>query len=273
MIALSHLRQNAQLLGGGHHSEVFLWEQRVYKVYRQAGLCDLERQHMLQVGMQDWLLEATESEGFEILVMRAFAGLPVAAHNLAAALPQIQSHLERLHGRLHHPQNQTPQVNPQINLQVNPQVNLEPIRAKLERFSPLRTPDLEPLFLELERALAAGYLQTRSQFCHLDLWADNILVSESGEVLIVDWVRADWDDPMRDIALLKTGTLDLLPRTASLAALEPYLHTPLERLRLRAYLALTYLHDLEWIGKHQTHDLAEMRPIKLERALDALEGL
>lgn len=257
MIPLSQLRQNAQLLGGGHHSEVFLWEQRVYKVYRQTGLRDLERQHMQQVGMQDWLLEVTASDGFEILVMRAFPGLPVAAHNLAAALPQIQTHLERLH----HPQNQAPQV------------NLEPVRAKLERFSSLRSPDLEPLFLELERALAVGYLQTQSHFCHLDLWADNILVSKSGEILIVDWVRADWDDPMRDIALLKTGTLDLLPRTASLAALEPYLHTPLERLRLRAYLALTYLHDLEWISKHQAHDLTELRPIKLERALDALERL
>jgi len=259
--SLTDLRTHARALGGGRHSEVFLLENRVYKVYRERGWLALEHKNMLRAGLERWLVDTLDLQGREVLVMRAFDGVPATAQTLPGVLEPLRGFLERIH-REHS----------------GAQVDVSRIVRRLERFRSLERPELRPLFAEVETALLEDRFSAHSAFCHLDLWADNVLVSPSGEggageVLVIDWVRADWDDPLRDVALLKSGTLDVLERTPSLEALNSYIHNPAERLRLRAYLALTYLHDIYWLVHNEPESLEAQYPVKLERALDALENL
>ena len=255
-LTLTDLRTQASPLGGGRHSEVFLLENRVYKVYKERGWLALERKNMLRAGLERWVLDTLSLEGREVLVMRAFNGVPATAQTLPGVLEPLCGFLERIHqGRS------------------GAQVDVSRIIRRLERFRSLESPELRPLFKEVKTALEGDRFNGPSAFCHLDLWADNVLVSPSDEVLVIDWVRADWDDPLRDVALLKSGTLDLLERDASLEALHPYTHSAAERLRLRAYLALTYLHDLYWLTHTEPNSLEALYPVKLERGLDVLERL
>ena len=93
--------------------------------------------------------------------------------------------------------------------------------------------------------------------------------------MLIDWTNADWDDPLRDLALLKTGTLDLLPADESLRAvlgLLPERSAPTLR-RLRAYLSLTYLHDLYWLLMNEPYEFAAERAKKVPRARHVLANL
>ena len=254
---LLDLRTQAQSLGGGRHGEVFLFEGRVYKAYNERGWLALEREHMIRAGLEDWVLDTLDLEGREVLVMRAFDGVPVTAQTLPSVLEPLHTLLERTH-----------KANPGVQ-----PVEVSRIARRLERFRDLTQPELEPLFEEVETALLEGTFHAPTAFCHLDLWADNVLVSTSGQALVIDWVRAGWDDPMRDIALFKSGTLDLLEPENSLDALRPYIHSPTEQKRLRSYLALTYLHDIYWLTHNEPGSLEVQYPLKLERGLAALEGL
>ncbi|MBB6100061.1 aminoglycoside phosphotransferase (APT) family kinase protein [Deinobacterium chartae] len=243
-------------IGGGHHSEVYRADGAVLKVYRAPGLLDLEATHLRRAGLTDLLLAELREGELEVLVTRYFAGESVTAATLPAAFPALSRFLRGLHAE------PTGQM-----------VDVTALHRRLESFRYLEVHDLRPLFAAVEAALGHGLLETEARFCHLDLWSDNILTNAAGEVLVVDWVRAGPDDPMRDLALLKTGTLDLLPADTSLNLALELASGPHERARLRAYLALTCLHDLHWFTLHQPEAFQEQLLFKRERALHALERL
>ncbi len=243
----------------GMQSRVYRAGELMVKVYRRhRGEHLLEQANMLRAGMGDWVQEALEADGVEVLVMRRFHGHPLHLHDVLPALPQIRTVLARL------------------RTMTRGQVDLNKLRERLKRFRSALAPyPLDDLFDAVEGPLERGELDVPASFCHLDLWQDNILVSEDGQVLVIDWTRAAYDDPLRDVALFKTGTLDMLPRQQSFDAALSMLpdHDLATLRRFRAYLAHTCLHDLYWFLMNEPYAFEDQKDIKLPRARHALEEL
>ncbi len=231
----------------------------VVKVYRNnLGEHRLEADNMRRAGMGDWVLGVHEADGVEALVTRYFAGHPLLEADVLPALNKLRPVLEALHRER------------------RGAVDLPRLRERLGRFRSALAPyPLDDLFGAIEGPLTRGELEVSAAFCHLDLWQDNILMNEtSGEVLVIDWTKAAWDDPMRDLALLKTGTLDLLPRAESIqAALDIVPGDLSSRRRFRAYLAHSYLHDLYWFLMNEPYEFDMQQNTKLRRARHALSHL
>ena len=243
----------------GMQSRVYRAGELMVKVYRRRrGEHLLEQANMLRAGMGEWVQDALEADGVEALVMRRFHGHPLNLGDVLPALPQIRAVLTRLRAMK------------------QGHVDLNKLRERLKRFRSALAPyPLDDLFAAVEGPLERGELDVPASFCHLDLWQDNILVSEEGRVLVIDWTRAAYDDPLRDVALFKTGTLDLLPRQQSFEAALSMLpdHEPDTLRRFRAYLAHTCLHDLYWFLMNEPYVFEEQKDIKLPRARHALEEL
>lgn len=243
----------------GMQSRVYRAGEVMLKVYRRSrGEHLQEQRNMLRAGMGDWVQDALEADGVEVLVMRRFPGHPLKATEVLAALPQLRRVFSRLHDiRQGH-------------------VDQGKLRERLKRFHSALAPyPLEDLFAAIEEPLEQGLLDVPASFCHLDLWQDNILVSEAGQVLVIDWTRAAYDDPLRDLALFKTGTLDMLPRQDSLDAALSMLpgQDAATLLRFRAYLAHTCLHDLYWFLMNEPYAFEGQKAMKLPRARHTLEAL
>lgn len=243
----------------GMQGRVYRAGEAMVKVYRRhRGEHLTEAANMRRAGMGENVLDALEVDGVEVLVTRRFPGHPLGVDNVLPALPQIRAELQRLHA-----------------IQQG-RVDLGKLRERLKRFRSALAPyPLEDLFLAIEGPLEHGLLDVPASFCHLDLWQDNILVSGSGEVLIIDWTRAAFDDPLRDLALFKTGTLDMLARQESLDAAVSLLpdQSPQTRTRFRTYLAHTCLHDLYWFLMNEPYAFEAQQAIKLPRARHALAEL
>lgn len=235
----------------------------VVKVYRtQRGEHRLEAANMRRADMGEWALDAVEADGVEALIMRRFRGHPLTPADVPRALPRLRGSLAALHHER------------------RGRVNLDKVGVRLRRFrSALAAYPLEDLFAAVEVPFESGLLDQPAAFCHLDLWHDNILMADhppgGGEVLIIDWTKAAWDDPLRDLALLKTGTLDLLPPAQSLEAALGFLpdREPPTLRRYRAYLALTTLHDLYWFLMNEPYEFEEQSVLKLGRTRHALARL
>lgn len=247
----------------------------VVKVYRNhRGQHRTEAQNMVQAGMGGWLLGVAEADGVEVLVMRRFAGHPLRALDVPRALPRLRQIVAELH------------------TQQQGRVNLGKVRERLARFRSALAPyPLDDLFDAVELPLERGLLDQPAALCHLDMWHDNILIADvlrdagkpdgaltvagEDEVLLIDWTRADWDDPLRDLALLKTGTLDLLGAGRSLEAALSFLpdRAPATLTRYRAYLALTTLHDLYWFLMNEPYEFDAQKEFKVARARHALTRL
>lgn len=231
----------------------------VVKVYRtQRGEHRLEADNLRRAGLGHWVVDTVEADGVEALIMRRFPGRPLTAADIPAALPRLREILRALHRER------------------RGRVDLGRVRERLRRFrSALAAYPLDDLFAAVEEPLERGLLDQPAAFCHLDLWQDNILIAPDGEVLVIDWTKAGWDDPLRDVALLKTGTLDLLGADASLDAALTCLPdgAPATLTRLRAYLAHTYLHDLYWFLMNEPYEFDRQRALKLPRARHVLARL
>ncbi len=248
-------------LDSGMQSRVYTdpARQRVIKVYRNnKGEHRTEAENMRRADMGEWVLAVHEADGVEALVMRRFEGRPLLESDVRRALPALRRILQALHAER------------------RGEVDLPRLRERLKRFRSALAPyPLDDVFAAIEEPLTRGELRVPAAFCHLDLWQDNILINDvSGEVLVIDWTKAAWDDPMRDLALLKTGTLDLLPRQDSLkVALDLVPPDASSRARFRAYLAHSYLHDLYWFLMNEPYEFEEQRELKVRRARHALAHL
>lgn len=246
----------------GMQSRVYVTSdgETVVKVYRNhQGDHRREAENLRRADMGAWVIDALEADGVEALVMRRFHGQPLTPADVPHALPRLRDILRSLHREQHG------------------FVNLPKVHERLRRFrSALAAYPLEDLFDAVETPLDRGLLRQPASFCHLDLWQDNILINpHTGDVLVIDWTKAAWDDPLRDLALLKTGTLDLLPADQSLQAALSFLpdqHPP-TLTRYRAYLALTTLHDLHWFLMNEPYEFDLQRERKVRRARHALARL
>ncbi len=243
----------------GADGRVFAAGDVVIKVFRgHSGEHQQEARNMRRAGFGQNILEAMEVDGADVLVMRRFNGTPPGPQDVPRVVQPVGAFMRDLHARR------------------EGTVDLGRLRARLRRFRPaLAAYPLTALFEAVEEPLERGELAVPAAFCHLDLWADNILLNrETGEVRVIDWTRAHPDDPIRDLALFKTGTLDLLPRDEAFArALDLLPDEPHALVRLRAYLAHTYLHDLYWFLMNEPYAFDQAYAEKLPRARQALAQL
>ncbi|GLV47765.1 aminoglycoside phosphotransferase [Thermus sp. LT1-2-5] len=245
---------------GGFEARVYTDGMRVYKVYRpeEGHLAALEARRMARAGLGRFVLGVAEVEGQGVLITRRFPGRPFA---LEAFTPKTLAALAHLFLSLH-------------RLPEPGYVGEEELLERLERFAESlhAIPEALALIQGLRRevGLVAG---AERRFCHRDAWAGNLLVkhphAEGPEVLLVDWVRAGGDDPARDLALLKTGSLDLLGEEAAREALFRIARFyPAEvRERLAFYVPLTYLHDLHWFRTKHPEAFPQALKEKLPKAL------
>jgi hypothetical protein len=252
-----------EYIGGGRHSQVYRigntddQPARSIKVYREAtGMHRLEAANMQRVGLGLGQVEPLEVSGVELLLMPFIAGREITAPDIVGAMPQLSQFLRRLY-----------------HIGSQKAVDLTVVAEKIALFRPVLPTSTAVLFETVEHALAASILSTEARLCHLDLWQANILINPaSGELHVLDWARSDWDDPARDLAILKTGTLDLLPAPEA-AALARQLAASIGQgipERLGAHLALQTLHDLYWFSQQQPAGFAEALAFKVPRALDFL---
>ena len=231
----------------------------VVKVYRnQRGDHAREAENLRRAGMGDWVVDVVQLDGIEALIMRRFPGRPLRTEDVPHALPSLRAAMDTLHR------------------DTRGTVDLAKVEQRLRRFrSALSAFPLEDLFAAVEGPLEAGHLVHAASFCHLDLWHDNILISPAGEVLLIDWTKAGYDDPLRDLALLKTGTLDLLPPDDALSAALSFLPGAEQATlaRYRAYIAMTTLHDLYWFLMNEPYEFEAQRARKVPRARHVLARL
>ncbi|GEM89520.1 aminoglycoside phosphotransferase family protein [Oceanithermus desulfurans] len=250
----------------GQEARVFFTDGRVIKIYgpHERHLPRLEARNLARAGLGAWV-EAVwgdhRLEGYAALVLRRFPGRPFEPGRFGPrALAQLAGFLLRLH-RL-----------PEPGL-----TRLEPIQARWRRFRkaladlPAAVEALEALKPRLPRL--AGVPRV---FAHNDLWAGNVLVAPDGAVLVVDWSRAGGEDPARDLAILTTGSLGLLPHERCLETLRKIVRCYPDPGgvwgRLRIWIPLTLLHDLHWFREKEPAGfeaaLADKLP-RIERALHA----
>jgi len=244
---------------GGFEARVYTDGERVYKVYRpsEAHLAALEARRMARAGLGGFVLGVEEVAGQGVLITRRFPGRPFRPEAFGPKTLAALSHLFLSLHRLPEPGH----------------VSREELLERLERFAeslfdvPQALSLIQALRGELDRVAGA-----ERRFCHRDAWAGNLLLKEPGgegpEVLLVDWVRSGGDDPARDLALLKTGSLDLLGEGAAREALFRLARFyPKEvRARLAFYVPLTYLHDLHWFRTKAPGGFQEALADKLPRA-------
>ena len=250
----------------GQEARVFFTDGRVVKIYgphekRQA---ELEAKNLARAGLGDWVLavlDGAELADHAALVLRRFPGRPFDPLRFdGRALARLAGFVVRLH-RL---------PEPGVTL-------LEPILERLRAFR--RTladlPEAQAALDELEPRLPrlAG---VRRVFAHNDLWAGNVLVAPDGAVLVVDWSRAGGEDPARDLAILTTGTLSLLPHERCLAALAAIVRRYPDPLgvwsRLAVWIPFTFLHDLHWFREKEPENFEAARADKLPRIERALHA-
>ncbi|WP_027894262.1 phosphotransferase family protein [Calidithermus chliarophilus] len=222
----------------------------------------LEAANMSKAGLGAWVVEAFELEGNGVLVTRRFPGQNFAPERFTPeALESLGDFFRQLH--------QIPEMGV---------VSQQRLEARLEQFGGTLH-DLE----DAQRLVGwlRGHVEevagTPQAFCHRDPHAGNVLLRDPGAdagvpaAFLVDWVRACPDDPARDLAILKTGTLDLLGEPQALFALRSivrgYPDAPTLWPRLRFWVPLTYLHDMHWFRTNEPEGFESAVTEKMPKAL------
>ncbi|RMH54486.1 MAG: aminoglycoside phosphotransferase family protein [Deinococcus-Thermus bacterium] len=258
-------------LVGGAEARTFAGDGLVFKIYSPAHTSSqpggilaarLEALNMTKAGLGEWVVEAFAMDGYGVLVTRRYPGsnfTPEACS--AAALDELADFFARLHSL----------AEPGVVSRARLEERLGQFGATLHDL-----PQAQRLvgWLRPHIEEVAG---TPQAFCHRDPHAGNILLKHPEAqgvpaALVVDWVRAQPDDPARDLAILTTGTLELLGKEAALAALKRIVRRypnplPLWR-RLRFWVPLTYLHDMHWFRTKQPAGFRAAVAEKLPRALE-----
>ncbi len=245
-------------LGQGVEARVFADNGRVFKVYKpkERELAFKEAKNLARAGLGAWVLGVEVLEaGHGVLILRRFPGEPFAPERFDdRALASLGAFLLRLH-RL-----------PEAGA-----LELGAVRERLLRFKDALAeipgaPEVADRLVP-RLALLKG---VRPAFCHTDLWAGNVLIAADGQTFVVDWARAKGEDPARDLAILKTGSLDLLGPEAALDALRPIVRRYPEPqaiwARLAFWIPMTYLHDLYWFLTKAPEGLEEAVRTKLPLA-------
>ena len=245
-------------LGRGLEARVFAGNGRVFKVYKpkERELAFKEAKNLARAGLGDWVLGVEVLEaGHGVLILRRFAGEPFSPERFDdRSLASLSAFLLRLH-RL-------------------PEAGALDARAIGERLLRFQSALAEiPGAREVAERIAprlALLEGVRPGFCHTDLWAGNVLLADDGQTFVVDWARAKGEDPARDLAILKTGSLDLLGPETGLDVLRRIVRRYPEPqalwARLGFWIPMTYLHDLYWFLTKAPEGLKEAIRTKLPLA-------
>lgn len=241
--------------GGGH----------VFKVYapQESNSALREYRNMQRAGLGAWAIEHFLLEGHGIVVLKEYPGDPF---NAAALTPTALNELAGFFDRLH-------------QIREPGETNRDVLEYRLELFSEWLNgiSEAQKLIKELKTRLNE-LVGVPLSFCHKDPWAGNILLKRLGSegdsppALVVDWARAAGEDPARDLAIFKTGSLDLLGETQSRQYLQWMVghHHQRQSLwaRLQLWIPLTYLHDLYWFKRKEPSGFEAAMAEKLPKALD-----
>lgn len=269
-------------LVGGAEARIFAGNGLVFKVYppetpswQPGGIyaARLEALNMTKAGLEDWVIEAFPLHGHGILVSRRYPGSSfVPEHFSSRALSCLAQFFVQLHAI------REPGV-----------LSRSRLLARLSQFGgtlydlPKAQQLVGWLWQHVEEV--AG---TPQAFCHRDPHAGNILLKDPDtgtslaearslpEALVVDWVRAQPDDPARDLAILTTGTLVLLGEEKAIMALQSIVRSYPEPEslwpRLRFWVPLTYLHDMHWFRTKEPAGFEAAVADKMPKALRFYQG-
>ncbi len=265
----AHYQIQLTPLTGGAEARTFAGDGLVFKIYPPGNqkppggiyAARLEALNMTKAGLGDWVVEAICLEQHGVLVTRRYPGHNFTPDGFSpAALEYLASFFARLHAV----------AEPGV-------VSRKRLEERLAQFGQTLSdlPSAQRLVGRLAQHLeeVAG---TPQAFCHRDPHAGNILLKDPQavgvpEALVVDWVRAQPDDPARDLAILTTGTLVLLGEEAALKALQTIVAgypAPQEIWRrLRFWVPLTYLHDMHWFRTKQPDQFEAAVAEKMPKAL------
>lgn len=262
---------------GGADARTFAGDGLVFKVYspetpswQPGGIyaARLEALNMTKAGLGEWVVEAFQLNYHGILVSKRYPGSAFEPQRFTeAALDCLAQFFVGLHAI------REPGVVSQTRLQ-----------DRLKQFGGTLhdLPEAQQLVGWLWQHVeeVAG---TPQAFCHRDPHAGNILLKNPDvalnttearaipEALVVDWVRAQPDDPARDLAILTTGTLVLLDEEKAIAALQTIVrrYPEPESLwpRLRFWVPLTYLHDMHWFRTKEPAGFEAAVAEKMPKAL------
>lgn len=266
-----HYRTLLTPLASGAEARTFAGDSLVFKIYppqaawpnQPAGIyaARLEALNMTKAGLGSWVVEVLEIAGHGVLVTHRYPGQNFHPDRFSqAALEDLAEFFRRLH------QIKEPGV-----------VSRTRLEERLAQFGGTLCDLGEACALvEALRPHIDEVAGTPQAFCHRDPHAGNILLKNSGinstipEALVVDWVRAQPDDPARDLAILTTGTLNLLGEQAALEALRYIVrgYPDAQTLwpRLRFWVPLTYLHDMHWFRTKEPSGFAAAVADKMPKA-------
>lgn len=255
-------------LVGGAEARTFAGDGLVFKVYppqttEPGGIyaARLEALNMTKAGLGEWVVEVYTHNQHGILVTKRYPGANFTAERFSqAALDELARFFVHLHSI----------IEPGV-------VSRSRLQDRLNQFGGTLhdLPEAQQLVSWLRQHVeeVAG---TPQAFCHRDPHAGNILLKhpeaqDVPEALVVDWVRAQPDDPARDLAILTTGTLVLLGEEKALAALQRIVRGYLEPQalwrRLRFWVPLTYLHDMHWFRTKEPTSFEAAVADKMPKAL------